>query len=210
MVKIDFVSDISCPFCAIGLKSLETALARVPNANVELHFEPFELNPYMAPEGEEINEHLASKYGGSPAQYAGTREHVRQRGEAVGFKFDMSQGFRIYNTLDAHRLLHWAGLQDLALQKTLKMALFQAYFTDKKDPSAESVLLDAAAAAGLDVDQAREILRSDLYKTEVREAEKKWQRKSIHSVPTIIVNDTDVISGGQPPEAFERILRKYT
>ncbi|KAH9101606.1 hypothetical protein AeMF1_021675 [Aphanomyces euteiches] len=162
MVKIDFISDVSCPFCAIGLKSLETALARVPNAEAEIHFQPFELNPTMSPEGEVVDDYLAQRYGGTPAQRARNQEQIRHSGEAVGFKFNMGQGFRIYNTLDEHRLLHWAGLEDLAL-----------------------------------------------ISREVREIERNWSRKRIHSVPTIIINDTEQISGSQPPEAFERLLRKY-
>ncbi|CAK4067993.1 unnamed protein product [Aphanomyces euteiches] len=110
----------------------------------------------------------------------------------------MGQGFRIYNTLDAHRLLHWAGLKDLALQKKLKTALLEAYFTDRKDPSQKNVLLEAAKTAGLDLEGAQRVLDSDLY-----------AKERIHSVPTIIINDTEQISGGQPPEAFERLLRKY-
>ncbi|KAG9414715.1 hypothetical protein AC1031_008120 [Aphanomyces cochlioides] len=207
MVKIDFISDVSCPFCAIGLKSLETALARVPNA--EIHFQPFELNPSMSPEGEVVDDYLAQRYGGTPAQRARNQEQIRRSGEAVGFKFNMGQGFRIYNTLDAHRLLHWAGLEDLALQKKLKTALLEAYFTDRKDPSQKNVLLEAAKTAGLDLEGAQRVLDSDLYAKEVREIEKNWSRKRIHSVPTIIINDTEQISGGQPPEAFERLLRKY-
>ena len=129
-LKIDFVSDISCPWCAIGLKSLEQALARVAgDMTATLHFQPFELNPQMAPEGQEITEHITQKYGITPAQAEANRENIRQRGESVGFTFskaDQPGGgrSRIYNTFDAHRLLHWAGLEGAALQKALKEALF--------------------------------------------------------------------------------------
>ncbi|KAH9140470.1 hypothetical protein AeRB84_015306 [Aphanomyces euteiches] len=108
----------------------------------------------------------------------------------------MGQGFRIYNTLDAHRLLHWAGLKDLALQKKLKTALLEAYFTDRKDPSQKNVLLEAAKTAGLDLEGAQRVLDSDLYAKEVREIERTGRGR-------------EFTRGGQPPEAFERLLRKY-
>ena len=207
-MKIDFVSDVSCPWCAIGLKSLEAALARVPELQVELHFQPFELNPAMAPEGEDINEHIGRKYGMPPAQLEANRAAIRQRGAAVGFDFVQGARSRIYNTFDAHRLLHWAGLQGGGLQRDLKLALFGAYFTDGQDPSDHSLLLDRAAAVGLDVDAARAVLEGDQYAAEVREAEAFYQANGINSVPAVIINERHLISGGQPVEVFEQALRQ--
>src|SRR6478609_9647419 len=131
-MKIDFVSDVSCPWCIIGLKSLEQAIAKIPELKVDLHFQPFELNPQMEPEGEEIEAHLTRKYGSTPAQRTQIREAIRQRGEALGFTFTTGARDRIYNTFDAHRLLHWAGEQ--GKQRELKMALFSAYFTAGENP----------------------------------------------------------------------------
>lgn len=207
-MKIDFVSDVSCPWCAIGLKSLEQALSRLPELQVELNFQPFELNPQMVPEGQDINEHLAQKYGAGPEQLAQTREAIRQRGEALGFTFTMGARSRIYNTFDAHRLLHWAHTQGGSLQRDLKLALFTAYFTEGRNPGAHEVLLAAAEAVGLDRRAAEAVLTSDAFAAEVREAEAFYQSQGINSVPAVIINDRHLISGGQPPEVFEQALRQ--
>ena len=206
-MRIDFVSDVSCPWCVIGLKSLQQALQRVEGEiSAEIHFQPFELNPGMGPQGQDIFEHITEKYGSTPAQQEQSREMIRQRGAAVGFTFDMSRRGRIYNTFDAHRLLHWAESQ--GQQLALKEKLFEAYFTRGEDPSSHEVLLRLAGEAGLDVQQARTILDSNAFADEVRQAEYYWQRAGIRSVPAIIVNERHLISGGQPPEIFEQALRQ--
>lgn len=206
-LRIDFVSDVSCPWCIIGLKSLETALERLDGeVAAELHFQPFELNPGMAEAGQDIVEHIAQKYGSSPAQVEANRENIRARGEQVGFTFRMERRGRIYNTFDAHRLLHWAELE--GRQAALKHALFEAYFTDGKNPSDHQVLIELAQRVGLDAARARAILASDTYAAEVRAQERFYQERGIHSVPAIIINGRHLISGGQPPEVFEQALRQ--
>lgn len=207
-MKIDFVSDVSCPWCAIGLKSLQQALAQLPELAAELHFQPFELNPQMPPEGEEINAHLARKYGAGPAQLEQTREAIRQRGEALGFTFTKGARDRIYNTFDAHRLLHWAGELGGDTQLNLKLALLKAYFTEGQNPGSQALLQSVAEAQGLDADEVRAILASERYAQEVREAEAFWQAQGIHSVPAIIINNKHLIQGGQPPEVFVQALRQ--
>lgn len=206
-LRIDFVSDISCPWCVVGLKALEQALANVEDvASAELHFHPFELNPQMAPEGEDIGEHLARKYGASEEQGAKTREMIRERGAELGFRFEMDQRSRIYNTFDAHRLLHWAELQ--GRQRDLKMALFSAYFTKGENPSAHDVLARVAGEVGLDASEAADVLAGGAYADEVREREEFFQRQGITAVPAIIINQRHLISGGQTAEIFERALRQ--
>jgi predicted DsbA family dithiol-disulfide isomerase len=206
-LRIDFVSDVSCPWCAIGLKSLETALDRASDAiSADLHFQPFELNPNLGPEGQDIFEHIAEKYGATPEQQEQSREMIRQRGADVGFTFDMGKRGRIYNTFDAHRLLHWAESQ--GKQRELKLALFEAYFTRGEDPSSHEVLLRVVGEVGLDTEVAAGILETDEYADDVREAEQFFQRAGIHSVPAIIINQRHLISGGQPPDVFERALRE--
>jgi predicted DsbA family dithiol-disulfide isomerase len=205
-LRIDFVSDVSCPWCAIGLKSLETALERIPEAQVEFHFQPFELNPDMGREGQDITEHIAGKYGSTPEQQEQSREMIRQRGAAVGFTFAMDKRSRIYNTFDAHRLLHWA--EEEGRQKELKHALFEAYFTNGEDPSAHEVLLRAAEKVGLDRAAAQQVLQSGQYADEVRMLEQYWQQAGVRSVPAIVVNQRHLISGGQPPDVFESALRQ--
>ncbi|MGH8085689.1 MAG: DsbA family oxidoreductase [Lysobacter sp.] len=206
-LRIDFVSDVSCPWCAVGLKSLQQAIDKVGDeVAVELHFQPFELNPQMAPEGEDSNEHLARKYGASAEQLAQNREVLRQRGAALGF--DFNQRSRVYNTFDAHRLLHWAGEQGPASQLALKQVLLRAYFTDDRDVSSHAVLAAVAGEAGLDVDAARQVLDSDRYASEVRAREQLYQGRGITAVPSVILNDRHLIQGGQPVELFEQALRK--
>jgi len=206
-LKIDFVSDVSCPWCIIGLKGLEEALARTEGVvDAQIHFQPFELNPNMAPEGENIGEHIAKKYGSTPEQSAANRQMIRDRAAALGFTMNGSADSRIYNTFDAHRLLHWAEIE--GGQAALKHALFEAYFTEQKDPSNQDVLVAAAEKAGLDGAAAREVLASGRYAEEVRAAEQLWQSRGIRSVPAIVIEDKWLISGGQPPEAFENALRQ--
>ena len=206
-IKIDFVSDVSCPWCAIGLQSLQTALQRLaPELEAELHFQPFELNPAMEAQGEDIGEHLARKYGSTPAQLASSQEGIRARGAALGFVFNMERRSRIYNTFNAHRLLHWAALE--GRQLALKQALLGAYFTDGENPSDAALLVRVAASVGLDAQRARAILDSDEYADEVRAQERYFQERGIQSVPAIIFNDQHLISGGQPPEVFEQALRQ--
>jgi predicted DsbA family dithiol-disulfide isomerase len=208
-LKIDFVSDVSCPWCAIGLASLERALERLqPEVRAQLHFQPFELNPSMPKGGQDVTEHLTQKYRSTPEQQAAAREAIRERGAAVGFEFRKEGRSRIYNTFDAHRLLHWAGLQDASRQHALKKALLTAYHGQGRSPEDLEVLLDAVRQAGLDPARAREILQGDEYAREVRESEQRFQALGIHAVPSVIINDTHLIQGGQPPEMFEQALRQ--
>lgn len=206
-IKIDFVSDVVCPWCAIGLKSLEQALGKLgSDVTVELHFQPFELNPQMAAEGEDIGEHLARKYGSTPEQMRQNQQAIRERGAAVGFTFNMDKRTRIVNTFDAHRLLHWAALK--GTQAELKQALLAAYFTEGRDVSSRDVLVDVAAAVGLDAAEARRVLDEDRYAQDVRAQEQFYQSQGIRAVPSVIVNDRYLIQGGQPAEVFEQTLRQ--
>jgi predicted DsbA family dithiol-disulfide isomerase len=207
-MQIDFVSDISCPWCVIGLRGLEQALAAVGDlVDAEIHFQPFELNPQMPAEGQEIGEHIRQKYGSTPEQSAANRTMIRERAAALGFTMTMAEGSRIYNTFDAHRLLHWAGLEGTEAQRALKHGLFEAYFTQGRNPGDSDVLVEAAGKAGLDRDAAREVIASGRYAEEVRAEERHWQAEGISAVPAVIIDRKYLISGGQPPEAFERALR---
>lgn len=206
-MKIDFVSDVSCPWCIIGLRGLEEALARTGDLiAADITFQPFELNPQMGKEGQNIGEHIAEKYGSTPEQSAANRAMIRDRAADLGFPMRMSEDSRIYNTFDAHRLLHWA--RGEGKQVALKHALFDAYFTQQRDPSDHDVLVNVAEKVGLDPARARDILASDLYAQDVRAAEQLWHSRGISSVPAVIIDDRYLISGGQPPEAFESALRE--
>ncbi len=206
-VKIDFVSDVVCPWCVIGLKSLQQALGALDGKiAATVHFQPFELNPDMAPEGEDIAEHIRKKYGSTPEQFAQNQENIRARGAALGFEFRMDKRSRTYNTFDAHRLLHWADLEGKGA--ALKQALFDAYFTRGENVSDHAVLLDAVTSAGLSVERARQILGGTEFSDDVRAREQFYIGNGVRGVPAVIVNDRHLISGGQPPDVFEAALRQ--
>ena len=208
-LQIDFVSDIACPWCAVGLASLERALEKIgKDVPVELRFQPFELNPQMGAEGQDVTEHLTQKYGSTPEQQAQARAGIAQRGAAVGFVFRQEGRGRIWNTFDAHRLLVWAGEQGATQQRDLKMALLRAYHGEGRNPSDPQVLAEVAASVGLDRAQAQEVLASGRYAQEVRDQEQHFQGLGIQAVPSVIINNRHLIQGGQPPELFEQALRQ--
>ena len=208
-LKIDFVSDVVCPWCVIGLKGLEQALADVADvADADIFIHPFELNPAMVAEGENVAEHIAAKYGATPEQMSGNRAAMRERAAALGFTMTGGPDSRIWNTFDAHRLLHWAGTisEDSALR--LKHALFVAHFTDGRNIADHAVLSAVAGEAGLSPDTAADVLASGRYADEVRAHEAHWRSAGVQSVPTLVINDRYLISGGQPPEVFAKALRR--
>lgn len=215
-LQIDFVSDVVCPWCVVGLGGLETALGALAAEGItaEIHFQPFELNPDMAPEGENITEHIGRKYGATPEQSAKNRAMIRERAaeawpdDGKGFEMRMGETSRIWNTFDAHRLLHWAGTVGLAQQRALKEALFRAHFTDNRPLPDAEVLAGAAEAAGLDRAEAARVLVDGRYAAEVREAEALWRSRGISAVPAVVVEGKYLISGGQPAAVFEEALRK--
>ena len=204
-LRIDFVSDVVCPWCAIGLASLEQALQRLQGeVEADVHFQPFELNPRMPAEGEDTGEHLRRKYGSTEAQLAENRERIRQRGAELGFEFNARE--RIWNTFDAHRLLHWA--EGEGKQRELKHALLRAYFTEGKNVGDRDTLVEIATGAGLDAERARVVLDSGEFENEVRATEQFFTQAGISGVPAIIIERKHLISGGQPVEVFERALRE--
>jgi predicted DsbA family dithiol-disulfide isomerase len=209
-LKIDFVSDVVCPWCVVGLGGLETALARLEGEGIgaDIAFQPFELNPQIAPEGENIVEHIGRKYGATPEQSAANRAMIRERAAESGFDMRMTDDSRIWNTFDAHRLLHWAHETAPEKQKALKQALFTAHFTENRNLTDAGVLTSAAEAAGLDRAEAGEVLASGRYAQDVRGAEDLWRSRGITSVPAVVVEGKYLISGGQPAPVFEEALRK--
>jgi predicted DsbA family dithiol-disulfide isomerase len=218
-MRIDFVSDVACPWCAVGLHALEQALEGLgPEVPVELHFQPFELHPDMAAEGVDASAFLRQKYQLSEGQLEQNRAVLRQRGAAVGFAFGDRQ--RIWNTFHAHRLLHWAGLlanpatsppglaADAGAQRRLKHALLQAYHGDNRNPDDKAVLLALATDVGLDATAAAAVLAGPQYGDAVRQSERQWQQAGIRSVPATVIDQRHLISGGQPADVFEQALRR--
>ncbi len=210
IIKIDFVSDIACPWCAVGLGGLEIAIKNLGETiPVEIHFQPFELNPQMPPGGQEVFEHLTQKYGKTVAQVRATQEDIKARAAAVGYPFHPEGRKHVYNTFDAHRLLYWAGLEHgPAAQHRLKRELLVTYFTLAVNLDDQSNLIAAVERAGLDTARADQILKSEEFQNEVRAQENKYTSLGIHSVPAIIINDQYLLQGAQPPEAFEQALRQ--
>lgn len=208
-LQIDFVSDVACPWCAVGLGGLEQALDKLLGVvDAHIAFQPFELNPAMGPEGQDMTEHLTEKYGSTPEEQAQIRERIRQRGAEVGFQFKPEGRGRIWNTFNAHRLLCWAGEQGPDKQFALKKELLMAYHGRAENVSDPEVLVRACSKAGLDDARAREILAGEDYALEVRQGEMQWQQAGIHSVPAVIVNRQYLISGGQPAAVYEDALRR--
>jgi len=208
-LKIDFVSDVVCPWCAVGLGGLEQALARLEGeVKAEIHFQPFELNPQMGPEGQDIVEHISEKYGSTPEQMAERWHMMCDRAAEVGYQFQRERLGRIWNTFDAHRLLHWAGTLGGSAQRDLKQALLSSYHEQGQAVGQHEVMLAAVAAAGLDAEVARSLLAGDEFAAEVRDREAFYRQAGITAVPSVIVNDQYLIQGGQPAEAFEKALRQ--
>ena len=204
-LDLAFVSDVACPWCAIGLASLDQALARLEGeVETTISMEPFELNPDMGPAGEEVVPYLARKYGRTPEQVAQVQERIRENGAAVGFAFGERR--HVWNTFDAHRMLHWAGLEGRA--PALKRALLRAYHGEGRNPGAADVLVELAGSAGLDPQRARSIAESDEFAAEVRERERRWLQSGVRGVPFLVVNGKYAIEGAQSPAAYEQALRE--
>ena len=210
-LRVDFVSDVVCPWCAIGLHALEQAAARLGGVVLlDWHFQPFELNPGMAAEGRDIQEYLCSKYGMTPAQFAHNHAVIAERGAQLGFRFDMDKRTRTYNSFDAHRLLHWLEAEGGAgQQRALKHALLAAYFTEGQNIADHGVLLQIVGALGLDAARAQALLQADEYVSEVQQRLAYWRDLGINSVPAVVINQRHLIAGGQPVEVFEQALRQF-
>lgn len=213
-IQIDIISDVMCPWCVIGYASLNKALQSLPEVSARVQWHPFELNPQMADEGQNLREHLAEKYGSTPEQSREIRERITSMGADLGFEFNFSDEQRIFNTFDAHQLLSWAG--ELSqnpdwpddLQTQLKLALFTAYFRDGRDVSDRQQLLEIAAEVGLDQQQSNDILQQQHFASEVRAEQQQWQQMGIQSVPAVVLNNKYLVSGGQPVDVFIEALRK--
>jgi predicted DsbA family dithiol-disulfide isomerase len=206
-VSIDFISDVVCPWCALGATALEQAIENVAGeVSVELNYKPFELNPDMPAVGEKAVEHLMRKYGRTAEDVAAGKAMQIARGEAIGFKFDLEKRSHFYNTFDAHRLLMWA-LQE-GRQVALKKILLRAYFTDGQNPSDRETLVGLAAEAGLDAAAAQEVLASGAFAKEVRELEEFYRQRGINSVPAMVLNGRHLVSGSQSVEYYEQMLRQ--
>ncbi len=201
LLAIDIVSDVVCPWCIIGFKQLQRALEQFGDGTqVDLHWHPFELNPQLPQEGQHLREHLSQKYGTTLEQSKAARQRLTQIGEDLGFTFRYDDEMRIYNTFQAHQLLHWADGQ--GQQTQLKLALFEAYFTRQEDISNRSVLLSAVERVGLDKTQAEFVLRDGRYRDTVSSSEQDWLNRGVRGVPTFIFDNQYLASGARGQDYF--------
>jgi predicted DsbA family dithiol-disulfide isomerase len=213
-IKIDYVSDVACPWCAVGLGNLNKAIAQLSDqVNFEVHFHPFELNPNMHLGGQDAIEHLTEKYGLTVQQVKANQENIRTKALEAGFEFHPEGRKRVYNTFNAHRLLHWAGREfGLEKQAALKKELLNTYFCLAVNLDDQHNLLDAVTRSGLDEARAQEVLHNNEFAKDVREEESIYTNVGISSVPSIILNDQYLLQGAQPPEsfmnAFEQLIQK--
>jgi len=209
VLKIDIVSDVMCPWCAIGYAALDKALQQLAETiRADIHWQPFELNPDMPAAGQHLGEHLAQKYGSTPEQSKQNRDRITQMGAELGFEFNFRDDQRIVNTFNAHQLLHWLGEEQPERQTELKMALFNAYFRDGRDISDKSVLIAIVAELGLDADFASQLLHDQTYAGDVRALQEQWRQLGVQAVPAFIINEKYLLSGGQPIEAFVQVLQQ--
>ncbi len=204
-IRIDIVSDVVCPWCIIGYKQLERAL-RESGVTAELGWHPFELNPQMSEEGENLREHLATKYGTTPEGSRQARARLTELGAELGFAFNYADDMRMYNTFRAHQLLHWAGTQ--GRQHALKMALFAAVFTHRRDVNDIEVLAEVAALIGLPKASALAVLTEGRFAEAVREEEAFWTSRGITGVPAMVFDQRYLLVGAQGAETYKRILEK--
>ena len=204
-LDITFVSDVACPWCAIGLASIDKALGNIGDeVETDIRVEPFELNPDMGPEGANVVDYLTKKYGRTPSQIVEAQARIRERGADAGFTFGARN--HVWNTFDAHRMLHWAQLEGKGAE--LKRALLRAYHGEGRNPAAKDVLVEAATAVGLDPQRAKAIVESNEFADEVRKREQHWLRQGVSGVPFVVINNKYAIEGAQPPEAFEQAFRQ--
>ena len=206
-LRVDIVSDVVCPWCIIGYLQLQKALAEMPGEfELEIHWQPFELNPDMPAQGQELGEHIAQKYGSTPAQSRGARQRLIEIGESLEFQFDYFEGMRMVNTFKAHQLLHWAETQ--GQQTELKLALFRAFFTERQDVGNNEQLMAIASSIGLDGAEALRVLEDGRYATVVRDEQAKWLDRDVHAVPTFFIENSYMIPGAQDASVFVQALQR--
>jgi len=208
-IRIDIISDVVCPWCIIGFKQLQAALQQSKDReNADIHWHPFELNHHMAAEGQDLVEHISEKYGSTPEQSAETRARITSIGQSLSIEFNYFSSMRIYNTFRAHQLLYWAGEQ--AKQTDMKMALFDAYFTQQQNLSDDPVLIAAAGSIGLDTQEAAHVLKDERYANTIRQQEHFWINQGIQGVPAMVFNQRYLVSGAQGVEAYAEVLQNLS
>jgi predicted DsbA family dithiol-disulfide isomerase len=204
-LKIDIVSDVVCPWCTIGYKRLEKAINELGiQDQVEIEWQPFELNPNMPAEGQNVQEHIAEKYGATLEQQKESQQQMVNAGEELGFTFDYFDEMRMSNTFDAHVLLEYA--KEFGKQTELKMTLMKAFFSERKDVSKKEVLKQTLLDVGLNVDEALAKIDNAAARSKVSNKEIYWKNLGVNSVPTVVFNKKSAITGAQPIATFKQVL----
>ncbi|MFD2542691.1 DsbA family protein [Lacinutrix gracilariae] len=204
-LKIDIVSDVVCPWCTIGYKRLEKAISELGiEDQIEIEWQPFELNPNMPAEGQNVTEHIAEKYGATLEQQKESQQHMKEVGEELGFTFDYFDDMRMVNTFNAHVLLEYA--KEFNKQTELKMALTKAFFSDRKDVSQENILKETLIEVGLNAEEALATIQNEEARLQVRNQQNYWKSLGVNSVPTIVFNRKSAVTGAQPVNTFKQVL----
>jgi predicted DsbA family dithiol-disulfide isomerase len=204
-IKIDIVSDVVCPWCTIGYKRLEKAISELGiQDQVDIEWQPFELNPKMPIEGQNVQEHIVEKYGSTLEQQKQSQQQMAEAGAELGFTFDYFDEMRIVNTLDAHVLLEYA--KGFGKQTELKMRLTASFFSERKDVSDRNILRQALLEVGLNAEEALARLDNDDARYEVKSKEAYWQQLGVSSVPTLVFNRKKAVTGAQPVDVFKQVL----
>ncbi|MCL1067540.1 DsbA family oxidoreductase [Shewanella olleyana] len=204
-IKLDIVSDVVCPWCIVGYKALEQAIAELGiEDKIELEWQPFELNPDMPAEGEELRAHVARKYGSSREDSDRARANITARGAELGFEFNFGEQMHIVNTFDAHILLDYA--KQFHKQTELKLRLFSAYFTEHKDISDRAVLANELTSIGLNADEAMALLDNPEVQSRINMEKNQWTSAGISSVPTVVFNRTSALNGAHPVASYKQVL----
>ena len=202
-LRIDIVSDVMCPWCVIGYRQLAAALD-AKDIEHEIHWHPFELNPNMPADGQDMRAHLIEKYGITAAQSDTNRANMAALGQELGFQFNFADGFRMHNTFNAHQLLHWA--DEKGRKHDLKQALFEAHFTHGRNLSDRAVLVDIAAEIGLDRDEASAVLDDQRFAAQVRQEQQFWTKQGISGVPAVVFDRKHLVTGAQGVENYKSML----
>lgn len=206
-LRIDIVSDVVCPWCIVGYKRLQAALEQLQDeVEADIHWHPFELNPNMAAGGENLREHIAAKYGSTKEDSERARDNLTRIGDQIGFSFDYFDEMRMYNTFNAHQLLHYA--REKNKEMALKLRLFSAFFSERKVIENQEVLIAEAQAVGLDADESRQVLQQQRYASAVREEQQLWMSRGVQAVPTFVFNNERGVSGAHEPETVVKFMRE--
>ena len=207
-IKIDIVSDVMCPWCIIGYRRLNAAIEELGiEDQVEIEWQPFQLNPDMPPEGEEMYAHLKRKYGTTKEDADKFVADISKLGDELDFSFDYFEGIKAVNTLDAHVLLDYA--KTLGKQTALKTRLFAALYSERKDISDREVLIEELRTLEIDVEAALKSLDNKMHRNSVLSREQHWKQLGVSGVPTVIFNQESAITGAESVDVYKQALTDF-